>query len=116
MIRQQDWMILVTIIIMVIMIAVLIGFIENSKTAYYTYEKVETENYINTNEVNSIFLNSIVTVKNDVLIVKSGMETRLVFELKENNQTGLNDWQYAYTKNGIKLVYQNRIIVYLIRR
>lgn len=116
MIRQQDWIILVMIIVMVIMIAALIGFIIDSKTAYYTYEKVEAENYISTREINSIFLNSTITVKNDVLIVKSGMETRLVLELKENNQTGLNDWQYAYTKNGIKLVYQNRIIVYLVRR
>ena len=56
MIRQQDWLYLFLIIIMIVMIAVLIGFIINSKTAYYTYEKVEAENYINTNEVNSIFL------------------------------------------------------------
>lgn len=86
-----------------------------SGTKHYKFDKIEAAQGVDTREINSIFLNSTITVKNDVLIVKSGTETRLVLELKENNQTGLKNYTYSYTSNGIKLIYNNNITIYLVK-
>lgn len=90
----------------------IVYFVYNQLYVQYEYDRVEkapNESY----GIEHLFLNSKITVKNNVLVAKQGKNTMIVLELKENNKTGLNDYTYTYTKNGIKLVYQNRIIIYL---
>lgn len=82
----------------------------------YKVDKIEAAQGVDTREIDSIFLNSTITVKNNVLVVKSGTETRLVMELKDNNQTGLKNYTYSYTDNGIKLIYNKNITIYLVKK
>lgn len=104
----------ILILVGIVLISSVVGgfFVFENQNNQYKYDRVEkcaNEPY----GVEHLFLNSQITIKNNILVAKQGDETMIVLELKDNNKTGITDYSYAYTKGGIKIVYQNRIIIYL---
>lgn len=82
----------------------------------YKVDKIEAVSGVDTKDVESIFFSTTITVKNNVMVVKSGSETRLVLELQEGNQTGISDYTYTYTNDGLKLIYKKNVEIVLVKQ